>query len=225
VRGIDRLFAEPTAQLTHQRDGRFCGERLFERERIFRDLLVREPLVSLAEAIVDPTCHLVANGVVYNRPGEAISDWHTDDGVYFPLSPEISRFDPRMTMPNFIVSFQLPLTDVSSAEYGPTQIVPRSHYSGREPDTQENPTFEDRGPISIFCKAGDLCLQHPQTWHRGGPNTSGSRRCLLQIAYGDRRIAPRFYPFLNYRVPDHVLEDADDRLLRQFGKHPKGSYG
>ena len=29
----------------------------------------------------------------------------------------------------------------------------------------------------------------------------------------------------NYRMPDHVLEGADDRLLRLLGKHTKGAYG
>jgi hypothetical protein len=38
-------------------------------------------------------------------------------------------------------------------------------------------------------------------------------------------IAQRFYPFLNYCMPDHVLEGAGERLLRVLGKHPSGPYG
>jgi hypothetical protein len=31
--------------------------------------------------------------------------------------------------------------------------------------------------------------------------------------------AQRLFPFLNYRMPDHVLEGAGERLLRVLGKH------
>ena len=223
--GIKRLSEDPTAAQTHNADSETVYLRLFERERIFRDMLVREPMIGLAEALIGPNCHLIADGAVFNPPGKAIDSWHVDDGVYFPLPAEIPRHDARMKIPNCIVNFQMMLTDVPSVEFGPTQVVPGSHYSGREPDSQDEPAFEGRGPISIFCKPGDLYLQHSQIWHRGAPNRSARRRCLYQFAYGDRRVAPRFYPFLNYRVPDHVLEGADERLLRLFGKHPKGAYG
>ncbi|MDA1140345.1 MAG: phytanoyl-CoA dioxygenase family protein [Planctomycetota bacterium] len=224
-KGIDRMCTDPTARMMHHCDSDWSFVRLFERERIFRDMLVREPMISLGEAIVGANCHLIADGAVYNQPGKAISGWHVDDGLYFPLPNDMSRHDPRISIPNFIVNFQMMLTDVPSVEYGPTQVVPRSHYSGRQPISQDNPTFEGRGPVSILCKAGDLYLQHNQLWHRGAPNSSNRRRCLYQFAYGDRRIAQRFYPFLNYQVPAHVLEGADERLLRLFGKHPKGAYG
>jgi hypothetical protein len=79
--------------------------------------------------------------------------------------------------------------------------------------------------VSILCKAGDLYLQHGQLWHRGAPNTLDRRRCLYQVAYGDRRMAQRLFPNLNYQVPPHILEGADERLLRVLGKHPVGYYG
>ena len=224
--GIERLRRDPTAELMHHAAGdRWSFVRLFERERIFRDMLVREPMIGLGEALVGPNCHLIADGAVYNPPGKAISGWHVDDGLYFPLPEGIPRHDPRVKIPNLIVNFQMMLTDLPAIEYGPTQVMPRSHYAGRPPDPGEDPRFEGQGPVSIFCKAGDLYLQHSQLWHRGAPNNSDRRRCLYQFAYGDRRIAQRFYPFLNYRVPDHVLAGADERMLRLFGKHPSGAYG
>ena len=223
--GIERMFNDPTGPLTHHWDSDWSGVRLFERERIFRDMIVREPIISIAEAVVSPDCHLIADGAVYNRPGNALSNWHVDDRVLFPLPEDIPRFDPRIKIPNFVINFQFMLTDVPADEYGPTQVVPGTHYSGRDPNSQEDPSFEGRGPVSILCKAGDLYLQHSQVWHRGAPNTSDRRRCLYQMAFGDRRYSQRFYPFLNYRVPDHVLDGADERLLRVFGKHPKGAYG
>ena len=224
--GIERMRCDPTAELMHHgASGGWSFVRLFERERIFRDMLVREPMIGLGEALIGPNCHLIADGAVYNPPGQAISRWHVDDGLYFPLPDDMARHDPRIKMPNLIVNFQMMLTDVPALAYGPTQVVPGSHYAGHPPNDPENPSFEGRGPVSIFCRAGDLYLQHSQLWHRGAPNTSDRRRCLYQFAYGDRRIAPRLYPFLNYHVPDHVLDGADERLLRLFGKHPKGAYG
>ena len=62
-------------------------------------------------------------------------------------------------------------------------------------------------------------------WHRGEPNSSDQTRCLLQQCYAARHISQRFYPFLNYSMPEHVLEQADERMLRLLGKHSKGAYG
>jgi ectoine hydroxylase-related dioxygenase (phytanoyl-CoA dioxygenase family) len=223
--GIERMLSDPTRKLTNHTSNDWTGVRLYERERIFRDMLVREPLITVAEGVVGENCHLISDGAVFNPPGKAISKWHVDDGIYFPLPDGIERFDERISMPNLICNFQLLLSDVPSIEYGPTQVVPGSHYSGRPPPTQADPAFEGRGAVSFLGNAGDLFLQHPQTWHRGAPNTSDRKRCLYQIAYGDRRIAPRLFPFLNYRFPDHVLDGAGTRLLRLFGKHPTGAYG
>mgnify|MGYP001430758419 CR=1 FL=1 len=64
-----------------------------------------------------------------------------------------------------------------------------------------------------------------QVWHRGAPNTSDRVRFLGGMTYSQRLIAQRFYPFLNYRMPDRVLDGADERLLRLLGKHQKGAYG
>jgi ectoine hydroxylase-related dioxygenase (phytanoyl-CoA dioxygenase family) len=163
---------------------------------------------------------------VRNPTGRAISGWHADDALWFPLPEEVPRFDPRCTFPALLINGQLPLTDIPTVAHGPTQVVPGSHYSGRTPPPgEESPTWEGRGVHSILCDAGDFYLQHPQVWHRGAPNTSTTTRYLLQHAYGRRFIAQRFYPFLNYRMPPHVLADASPRLLRVLGLHPKGAYG
>jgi hypothetical protein len=222
---VDRLFADPRAQTTDTFYGPYVAVRLFEWDTMFRDMLVREPIISLMDALLGPQCHIVANNVVRNRPGEAIDSFHTDDFVWFPLPEGVPRHDPRMRFPTFLVNGQLPLTDLECEAYGPTQFVPGSHYSGRQPSDPKNPVFEGRLRKTIFCKAGDMYLQHPQVWHRGAPNTSNRTRYLLQQAYGMRFVAQRFYPFLNYKMPDHALVGADERLLRVLGKHPKGAYG
>jgi hypothetical protein len=218
-------FADPNNFDTDNLYSDWIGVRLFERDRMFRDMLVREPIISLVEAICGKDCHLIADGAVRNQPGKAISNFHVDDTVFFPLPDNIRRHDSGLPLPVFQLTVQMPLTDIPSPEYGPTQFVPGSHYSGRLPNHHENPRFEGEGPVSILCKAGDIYIQNGQCWHRGAPNTSDRTRYLYQIAYGPRWVSQRLYPFLNYRMPDHVLEGASERLLRVLGKHPKGAYG
>ena len=76
--------------------------------------------------------------------------------------------------------------------HGPTQFVPGSHYSGRRPPTQDNPTFEGREAVPVFCKAGDIYLTNHQCWHRGAPNVSDRTRYVLQLQYATRWADRRF---------------------------------
>jgi ectoine hydroxylase-related dioxygenase (phytanoyl-CoA dioxygenase family) len=106
-----------------------------------------------------------------------------DDVLEFPLPEDIARFDPRIRMPVFWLTVQVALSDIETEAHGPTQFVPGSHYSGRRPPTQENPTFEGRGPVPVFCKAGDIYLTNHQCWHRGAPNQTERPRDLITNAY------------------------------------------
>lgn len=222
---IDRVFADPRGEATDTLYSDFIATRLFEHDHAFRDLLAREPMISLMEAILGADCHVVANNVVRNKSGQGIDTFHADDFVWFPLPEGIPRHDPRLVLPVFMINAHIALTDIGSDEDGPLQWVPGSHYSGRNPNDAQAPTFEGRGVRSMHCRAGDLYLQHPQVWHRGALNHSHRTRYVLGCAYGRRFVAQRFYPFLNYRMPDHVLAGADERTLRLLGKHPKGPYG
>lgn len=228
-RGVDRVFEEPRWKENDNIYGDFVAVRLFEVDRVFCDLLVREPIIGIAESILGKSCHLMAQNAVRNSPGQAIDVFHADvDGdldIEFPCPPELPRHDPRYRLPVFRMTVQIPLTDIESLEFGPTEFVPGSHYSGRKPDDSKAPNFEGRGPVPVLCKAGDIYLHNGQCWHRGAPNTSTRTRYLLQSAYCQRWVSQRFYPFLNYRMPDPVLEGAGERLLRVLGKHPKGPYG
>ncbi len=224
---VDRVFADPRVHTTDTIYGEWIAVRLFEWDNMFRDMLIREPIISLMETILGADCHLIANNVVRNPPGRAIDNYHVDiPALLWPNMPDsVPRFDARLTIPCFVLNVQIPLTDLDEEQYGPTQFVPRSHYSGRAPNDLKNPAFEGRGGQSILCKAGDIYLQHSQVWHRGAPNTSNRTRYLLQQSYSMRFVSQKFYPFLNYRMPDHVLKGADERLLRVLGKHTKGAYG
>ena len=109
-----------------------------------------------------------------------------------PLPDDVPRFDARMRMPVFWFTVQVALSDIETIEHGPTQYVPGSHYSGRRPPANEEPTFEGRGPKSVFCRAGDIYFTNHQTWHRGAPNTSGRVRYVMQVQYAQRWTVYRF---------------------------------
>lgn len=223
--GIDRVLDSDDFPTNYYADGRFVAVRLFETDSIFEELLTREPIISLAESILGANCHLIAQNAIRNKPGVAIDFFHADDLVIAPLPDEIPRHDPRVNLPIFLMTVQIPLTDIPSIEYGPTEFIPGSHYSGRGPNDKKNPTFEGRGPVPVLCKAGDVYLHNGQCWHRGAPNTSDRTRYLLQLVYGMRFISQRFYPFVTYRMPQHVLDNADERRKRVLGLHGHGPYG
>ena len=199
--------------------------RMFEYDHAFRDLVVREPFASLAEAFLGEDCHLMSQNALYTQAGENIGGWHVDDLVHFPLPEVIESHDSRIDMPCLVMQVFTPLTDVEAVEYGPTQVVPGSHRSGRRPDTQDNPTFEGRGPVSILARAGDAYLFNNQIWHQGAPNNSDRDRYMGGATYSKRFISQRFYPFVDYRMPEHVWEGASPRLQRMLGRHEKGAYG
>jgi ectoine hydroxylase-related dioxygenase (phytanoyl-CoA dioxygenase family) len=233
-RRVDQIFAEPyfadmrNVKVRTQQDNKepIVVHRLFECDRMFRDLLVREPIISIAETVLGPQCHCIAQGGILNRQDAGITNFHVDDGLEFPLTnDEVKRHDRRIRMPVMRMSVQIALTDQDEDQYGPSQFVPGSHYAGRQPNDPENPTFEGQGPVSLHLRTGDLYLLNGQTWHCGVPNTSDRVRYLFHQVYGQRFVAQRFWPYLNYHMPDYVLEGADERLLRVLGKHPEMAYG
>lgn len=225
VERIHGFFADDRLAETHNRYGDIVMTRLFELDPFFRDMLVREPIISLVEAVLGPKCHLIAQNCVRNPRGQAIDSWHVDEDLVFPLPENVARHDPSIPMPVHLLTVQMLLTDVPDDAHGPTQFVPGSHYSGRNPPPGAAPTFDGQGPVSIHGKAGDIYLHNGQAWHRGAPNQSDQVRILYQQTYGRRWISQRFYPFVNYQFPQGLLDGAGERLRRVLGLHGKGPYG
>jgi len=181
--------ATPSKHLTYAANAfvlRYCQEL----DPLFNALITHEQIVKVAEAVLGPDARFNAMNVIRNGQGQAISRWHVDDVLEFPLPPDIPRFDARIRMPVLWMTVQVALSDIETIEQGPTQFVPRSHYSGRlPPETLE---FEGQGPQSVFCKAGDIYLTNHQTWHRGAPNLSERVRYIMQIQYAKRWADRRF---------------------------------
>jgi ectoine hydroxylase-related dioxygenase (phytanoyl-CoA dioxygenase family) len=159
---------------------------------VYKDSLSHDPIPALVEAVLGPQPRFNALNVIRNEPGAAISTWHVDDVVEFPLPDDIPRFDPRIRMPVFWFTVQVALSDIDTLENGPTQFVPTSHYSGRRPYTQDEPRFEGNGPKEVYCKAGDIYFTNHQAWHRGAPNTSNRTRYVMQLQFAQRWADSRF---------------------------------
>ncbi len=220
---VERAFAEhsPEAEMYHMQ--RIWRPKMFERGEPFEELVDNPRVIDLVEAILGTDCHLIANSALRTGPGEGISHWHSDETVRFPRPADVP-LDPRIPMPCFVLNFNYYLCDVDEA-LGPTQFVPGSHRSGRQPDPNDL-TYEGRGVTSALGPAGAAVMWHDQTWHRGAPNrTSDRTRWVQQAPYGRRWVAQRFYPFVNYRMPEAILGRANPRRQRLLGMHGIGAYG
>lgn len=214
----DEIFADPALAGTHYIQSEFILRNTIELDPMFRQLLIRQPILDLAEAILGPDCKFCGQNVIRNRAGVAISRWHVDDTVEFPVPEGMERHDPRLRMPVLWFTVQMALSDIDSEADGPTQFVPGSHYAGRHPNDPDHPSFLGQDPISVFCKAGDIYLQNNQCWHRGGPHSSSRRRYILQSQYAARWAFTRFGEYNRVPVPEAALRDADQGLLQVLGR-------
>jgi ectoine hydroxylase-related dioxygenase (phytanoyl-CoA dioxygenase family) len=223
--GVERAFAEfnPEAELYGKVMQRIWRPKMFEHGPEFEEVVDNPRILDLVEAILGSDCHLIANSALRTGPGDGISGWHADETVRFPRPADVP-LDPRIPMPCFVLNFNYYLCDVDE-ELGPTQFVPGSHRSGRQPDPKSL-EYEGRGVVSGVGPAGTAVMWHDQTWHRGAPNQTADRtRWVLQAPYGRRFIAQRFYPFINYHMPEAILERANPRRKRLLGLHGPGAYG
>lgn len=166
---------------------------------LFGELLVRPPLPELNLALLGPGYGFCGQNVIRSDRDQAISGWHVDGTVEFPISGGLTRHDARQFMPVFWYSVQIALSDILDPADGPTEVVPGSHYSGqhppeacKDPQTREVPSFEGQGPVPVLCRAGDAYLFNHQLWHRGAPNRSGKRRYLMQNQYCQAWLIRRF---------------------------------
>ena len=227
-RDLDRALAGPETPGNRKRKKK-TGSRIELHHRMFETsaanlrLFDLEPIVTFAERLVAETCHVIHNNSFRTPPGGGISGWHQDDPPHF----EVTRGDPptNVRLPVLLFTCNYYLTDVETVENGPTQTVPRSHlYGAPPPDPIEGSGYEEQ-VVSNVGPAGSVIMFNNQVWHRGGPNQSSRTRYITQISYARRVIGHKYYPFINYQMPEHVYAGAGERLRRLLGFLPHGAYG
>lgn len=226
---IERRYQDPATHRAGPEQDELRGGvslmRMFEYHQVFRDVLALPPVIDLVETILGADCHVIAQNALRTPQGKAIVNWHIDDELFNPLLAHLSHIPPQARpVPCFSLNVMIALSDTPTIQYGPTEVVAGSHLSGRAPP-HRSMLPEGVHATALYARAGDVYLLNNQTWHRGAQNLSRHIRYLLTTAYGRRCISQRFYPFLNYQMPQHVLDGASERILRLLGRHDKGPFG
>ena len=229
--GVEAAFARPSpvADVYGPYLAQIWRPLMFEHGEAFEQLVDHPAIIDLIEEILGRDCHLIANSALRTGADETISMWHADECIRFPRPADVP-LDPRIPMPCFVINLNYYLCDVDD-DLGPTEFVPGSHRAGRPPtasdrDANGNPIYEGRTAVNTPGRSGTAVLWNDQTWHRGGINKTPDRiRWVQQAPYARRFIAQRFYPFINYRLPEGVLERANPRRKRLLGLHAPGAFG
>ena len=111
--------------------------------------------------------------LIVSEPGAAAQDVHSDSNW--------SADAPRL------VTMFVALHDLLDERMGPTFFWPNTHAPRCFPDEVWRPPTEllaaERRSVWYALRAGDAVLMDACTWHRGGANTSGSRRSLLAASF------------------------------------------
>ncbi len=227
--GLERAFAQHSADADLYGMQAIWRPKLFEQGPEFDSLIDHPGIAQFVDAVLGDDCHLIALTGLRTSPGKTITFWHLDDTCRFPIPAGVS-LDSHIPMPVFTINMNYYLCDVDE-ELGPTQLIPGSHRAGRPPteadnDAHGNPTYEGRSYVNSCGKAGTLVLWNDQVWHRGGPNLSAGRtRWVIQTPFARRWVAQRFWPFVNYHLPEDVIARATPRRKRLLGFHNIGAYG
>tara|TARA_Y100000588_G_scaffold353877_2_gene407645 strand:+ start:319 stop:1098 length:780 start_codon:yes stop_codon:yes gene_type:complete len=197
--------------------------RMFETSAANLRLFDFEPIVSFAEALVAENCHVIHNNSFRTYPGGGITRWHQDDSPHMLVTEGEPPKNVRLPVLLFTCNYYL--TDVTEREHGGTEVIPGSHLFGASPPEKiEGTEWEERVQYNLG-RAGSVIMFNNQVWHRGGPNQSDRTRYITQITYARRIIGHKYFPFMNYEMPEHVFADADERKKRLLGFLPSGAYG
>ena len=206
-------------------------QRMFEVSQANLSLFDREPIVTFAERLIGDDrpaygadhVHVIHNNSFRTRKGQGISNWHQDEPPYYVVTD--GEPPTNVKLPVLLFTCNYYLTDVTTLDQGPTQFVPGSHLFGAPPpDAIEGSRWEDK-VVNAYGGAGTAIMFSCQTWHRGAPNQSDRTRYVTQVSYAHRTIGHRYYPFMNYVLPEHVYADASPRRKRLLGFVPTGPYG
>jgi hypothetical protein len=185
-------------------------------------------ILEAIEPLLGEDCHVIANTAWRNVKGHQGGAWHIDAGPHVPR-PEGVAWPDEIPYPVFAIGMHMYLEDCPM-EAGPTAVLPGSHRSGRTPPvdrlTDLDLTYENRSPVFMTAKAGDVALFVSDAWHRGTPAQEGYGRFFLQAHYGRRDLAQRIQTTeaVNHLSPEAIARAATDREKTLAGLHKIGFY-
>lgn len=220
---LDRMLAEDDRNAPPGTAPNVFHPRAFEKSAANLSLFELEPIVSLAEALIAPNCHVIHNNSFRTHRGCALCPWHQDDPPHYLVTHGQPPTNVRLPVLFFTANYYL--TDVTEIAHGGTEVIPGSHLYGRPcPPDLTGTGLESKIQYNLG-EAGSVVLFNNQVWHRGGPNTSDRVRSITQITYARRIIGHKYFPFMNYQMPEHIYRDADPRRKRLLGFLERGAYG
>jgi ectoine hydroxylase-related dioxygenase (phytanoyl-CoA dioxygenase family) len=215
-------------------------KRMFEHSQHNLNLFALEPIVTFAEHLIGgangidysindgiPSANIIH--VIHNNSfkipsetdGLAKNKWHQDDTPHIISLDGKPLTNIRLNVLAFTVNYYL--TDVLFEENGPTQVIPGSHLFGKFCDGDIS-GYEDQIYSCLGAMGSAVCFNN-QVWHRGSRNSSSITRYITQITYAKRLVGHKYAPFMNYQMPSHCYEGADERLKQFLGFLPNGAYG
>lgn len=196
--------------------------RMFEHSAANVALFDMEPIVTFAEKAIAPDCHVIHNNSFISPPGGGITGWHQDDPPHYIVTS--GEPPTNIMLPCLLFTANYYLTDVEAVENGPTQVIPGSHLFGAWAPKDMTGHKHEGKIVSCLGKAGSVVIFNNQVWHRGAPNKSDRTRYMTQVSYARRLVGHKYFPFMNYQMPEHVYKDANPRLKRLLGFLPSGAY-
>lgn len=197
--------------------------RMFEHSRANVRLFDMEPIVTFAETLLGGDCHVIHNNGFRTPAASRAQAWHQDDAPHFLVTS--GEPPTNIMLPCQLFTANYYLTDVDTIEQGPTQVIPCSHLLGASPPSVMEGTRHWSKMINCLGKAGSVVIFNNQVWHRGAANASDRTRYVAQVSYARRLVGHKYFPFMNYMMPEHVYKDANPRLRRLLGFLPSGAYG
>jgi hypothetical protein len=206
---------------------------IFNRSPYWLQFLDKPGVIELAEGTMGAECHAIGMTAWRSHPQGPNGDpsqvsaggIHSDNWM-FPVDEELLRTG-RVKVPVTISTAHFYLSDID-LELCPTWVVPGSHMSGKwaqHVPVEERASYQGRAAQPVLVKAGDVLFFRSEVWHTGSRNQTTDRtRYLVQVHYGQRYIAQKFSPYLDFRFNHEVVASATPRQRRMLGDHPRSAY-
>jgi hypothetical protein len=205
---------------------------VFNRNPFWLQFLDHPDVIELSEAALGSDCHSIGMSAWRSHPNKTAPRdvaqaprWMHSDWNFFPVDSEL-LLSGRVQLPIMLCTAHFYLSDIT-LDLCPTWVVPGSHLSGtRCQDLPEDArqSFNGRKVEPVLCKAGDVLFFRSEIWHSGSMNRTNESRYLLQTHLGQRSIAQRFSPYMDFRFNLEVLAHATPRQRRMMGDHQRAAY-